>query len=1174
MLQQDLLSIIFKKKIMPVAELEPFYHPEEISALDDQRWRDSAKEQGMHMVPYIIKNCARYFARIVFIILIGIMNSFALDPAKTINQYGHDLWLRQNGLPANGVNRILQTRDGYLWLGTTAGLFRFDGVHFDGISTDLTDSKNLETVSALYQSSDSSLWIGTANNGLRRYKNGKVYLFGPDEQFFERQIHAIIESRAGNIWVGTSYGLFTFRGGKFTSIPIEPNYITGIAEGLNARIWIGTHDGVRVFDDETRAQVNSLTTENGLPNNVTTSMLSDDEGIVWIGTGNGLARWKDGSITIYTGTQGLPNNHISAMCKDRDGNLWVGTFNGIGRLSGSNWTTYTIADGLSHNQPLSIAEDREGSIWIGTLEGLNRFKDVNITPYTTKEGLSNDYISGLAETHDGSFYFLSNANNTLTRLKDGKYTILSMPIGPACAARDGSLWVAHTGVLTNIHKDRIKQYGSSAGIPNKWISAITEDDQSLLVYVDRIGVCRFVKGRLQPYLLKDGQAYSSTEYVMCLYSSPEGVLWIGTTHGLVRIMNGESKLFGLADGLADERINSIHDDQRGSLWIGTPRGGLTRYTNGKFINYSTKTGLLSNEVQCILSDQQGDIWWSSTRGIGYVSRRDLDDFEAGQITAVGARLFTTADGMKTDQCFDEWQPAGLKGSDGRLWFATVKGAIAIDPKAFKRNQLIPTVIIDRVVANQEIMLPDRFMKFSSDKNKFEFHYSALSLLVPQRVLFKYMLEGYDNEWVEPGTRRIAYYTNLPPGNYRFRVIACNNDGLWNNIGASVDFYLVPHFYRTYWFYGLSICVILLTILGAYRLRVNSLRANERQLENIVQLRTKELQEQRSFLRKIVDLNPSYIFAKDKEGRFTLANLALAQAYGMEAEDLVGKIEADLNPRKDEVEKFWKDDLEVIESGTDKFIPDEEFTDKDGKQHWMQIIRKPIISEDGSSHQMLGVATDITERKQAEEQLKASLTEKEVLLKEIHHRVKNNMQIVSSLLNLQSNQMKNEESKQALAECKQRVRSMALVHENLYRSKNLAGINFCEYLECMTNELVRSFGNRRVMTTFEMESIFLPIDVAIPCGLIVNELVTNALKYAFPSDGEGKISVSLRKKEDKLVELCLQDNGVGFPHEGDLRSLKSMGITLVLSLTEQIDGEISLIRKPGTKFCITFPMKTK
>jgi ligand-binding sensor domain-containing protein len=770
-----------------------------------------------------------YAALLLVIMIIETLRVFALDPQKTITQYGHNVWFRQNGLPANAVYASLQTLDGYLWLGTSAGLFRFDGVNFYEVKTNV-DKKINETISTLCMSRDSSLWIGTSYAGLRRLKDGKIIVYGPADGFYETQVRALYESHDGNLWIGTSNGLFKFSNKVFVSVPFTPNFITGITEDSHHRIWVGTHAGVRIFESSSAAQVDSITTVNGLPHNITTCIYADRRENLWIGTANGLARWKNGTIKVYTGTDGLSNNHITNICEDKDNNLWLGTYKGISRLSGNKWAVMTTSEGLSNNNILSIMEDYEGSLWIGTLEGWNRLMDVNITSYTTREGLANDYVTSVVETRDGNIYFLSEADISITRLKNGRFTKFPTDVGPAYAARDGSMWISQSGMLIHVEDGRITRNDSRNGLPAKWISAITEDDRSLVVYVDDIGIRRFINGKLEPYLLKDGTQYSSTEYVTCFHSEQGGPLWIGTSHGLVKIENGESVTFTPANGLAGDWVSSIFDDRKGNLWIGSQRDGLTRYSNGKFKAITVKDGLFTNEIYCVLCDESGDLWMSSPRGIGHVARQSIDDYESGKIKLLYTNVYVTADGMKTDECFGEWQPAGIKSHDGRIWFATKRGAVMIDPKNFKHNELPPPVLVESFVANQQALPLNRTVSLAPGTNKLEFHYTALSYLVPDRVIFKYKLEGYDQDWVDAGTRRVAYYTNLPPRDYEFRVIACNNDGLWNKTGASLVFKLEPHFYETYWFYGILLIAFGAGIFGLVRLRVWQLVKRDKELQ--------------------------------------------------------------------------------------------------------------------------------------------------------------------------------------------------------------------------------------------------------------------------------------------------------------------------------------------------------
>jgi ligand-binding sensor domain-containing protein len=776
----------------------------------------------------------RKFALFVVIItLSSTATIFALDPQKQISQYGYNVWSQQNGLPANVVNVAIQTRDGYLWLGTTAGLLRFDGMRFESIGTDTANSKNREVITALCETHDGSIWIGTGFAGLRRLKDGKLLPCGPKEGFPGKPIRALFESRAGHLWIGSSDGLFEYIDGRFHSIPIDPLYITSMTEDSSGKIFIGTGKGVRIFEEARTKQINR---ENELPDLLITSICSDRRGNIWIGTENGLTCWSNGKII----TERISNNpgliHVTALCEDRNGNIWVGTTQGLYRFSEGKWTSFKAVQGLQSDYILWIMEDQEGSIWVCTSEGLSRFRDVNVTTYTTQEGLVNNYLTSVLETADSSMYLFSAANRgSISKLKEGKLTQIPNPppVGPSFRARDGSIWTALSGSISQLKNDRFIRYDTTTGLPNRWISAITEDSVGLIIYLDHIGIRRFIDGRLKPYLLANGQEYLSTDYVSSFYHDPAGILWIGTSVGLVKIQNGKSTNFGTADGLADVWVNSFYDDRQGNVWMSSPRGGLTHYRNGKFIAYNTKTGLFTNEICCVLVDDQGDVWLSSPRGIGRINHKAIEDYERGLIDVITSQTFTTADGMRTDECFSGWQPSAWKAHDGRLWFATVKGAVMIDPKTFKRNEAPPPVYIEQFIADMQTIRLEQSKLLRAGTGKLEFHYTALSYLVPERVFFKYLLEGYDREWVDAGTRRVAFYTNLPPGRYRFRVVACNNDGVWNETGASYSFELAPHFYQTYWFLALIILLIAGAGFGAYRLRVWQLLQREKELKKSI-----------------------------------------------------------------------------------------------------------------------------------------------------------------------------------------------------------------------------------------------------------------------------------------------------------------------------------------------------
>ena len=763
--------------------------------------------------------------------------AFALDRHRSISQYVHNTWTFQSGLPADVVNAVLQTHDGYIWLGTSAGLLRFDGVSFTEVSTNPEDNEAHETINKLYETSDSSLWIGTASAGLRVFKNGRMLRYDLKNGFLNTGIRGFLETRAGRFYVAANVGVFLFKDGKFEKLNLDQNYISGIAEDTQNRIWVGSPDGVRIFADSGSTNPAVIKVIKELPYPSVLDIFSDREGNMWVGTYGGVAEFSDGRITTYSSENGLSNDRVMDIFEDHDGNLWAGTERGINRFSDGVWTGFTNSDGLTDNEVLSIAEDREHSLWIGTADGLNQFEDPNVITYSTNDGMADNHISTIVQTRDSSIYFFSDQSTVITQLKNGKfikYTDLNVPGGMAFASRDGSVWTGQTGIIANFKDGKVKRYGAEAGIPQKWISAIAEDDKSLIFYVDHAGLFRLINGRAVPYLLKNGEEYPKDAYIVCLFYQEDGTLWVGGGDGLAKIQDGVLSTVKEGEEVFTDWISSLYDDPQGGLWISSTPGGLVLFKEGKFTIYNTKVGLFSDEIDCVVGDSHGDIWLSSGKGIGYVKRQELEDFAAGKIQKIHSIVYSSADGVKANPSFNRGYPSGLKAYDGRIWFATEKGAMVITPGGFRKNGLPPPVFIEGVVADGSSVPANEFATFSASTDKLEFHYSALSFEVPLRVKFKYKLEGYDQAWADAGTRRTAYYTNLPPGNYEFLVIACNNDGVWNNKGANFSFVLKPHFYETYWFYSFVLALIGGAAFGAYRLRVWQLLKKEKELNDRIQ----------------------------------------------------------------------------------------------------------------------------------------------------------------------------------------------------------------------------------------------------------------------------------------------------------------------------------------------------
>ena len=594
--------------------------------------------------------------------------------------------------------------------------------------------------------------------------------------------------------------------------------------------------------------------EHELPDVAINAIAEDRQGNLWLGTRKGLVRWKDGKLTTYPTANGLSDNHITSLLEDRQKNLWIGTENGgLNRLSGERWSSFGVTEKLSSNSVLKIYEDREGSLWVGTRDCLNRFKDVNITPWTTQEGLAHNNTVSMLEARDGSLFIFADGGG-LTRLKDGGTTIFRHQDGLASdfgaslyEARDGTIWIGTDNGLSRFKDGKLTSYAAHGALLNNFISAINEDQESLLVYISGNGLFRFHDDKIEAYRLQDGKTLddATLHYVNCIYRDPAETLWLGTSQGIVKLKDRTAIWLNQTVTQPKSLIHAFYDDQQGNLWIAHEHG-LSRLRNNQFTSWTTENGLFDN-ICYVVGDQKGNLWMSTLRGIFSVRMQELEEVTARKIEKITPVIYGIADGMKTTECTFQVQPAGVRTRDGNIWFPTRKGIVSINPEKLLRNRLMPAVVIEDLIVGRQSFLPavlaQTEIKFNSGNDKIEFHYNALSLMVPERVQFKYKLEGFDQDWIEAGARRDAYYTNLPPGHYEFRVIACNNDEVWNENGATVSFYLVPRFYQTYWFYALCLLAFVYAGYGAYRWRIRQWRTNEQLLTNRVAERTKALQQE-------------------------------------------------------------------------------------------------------------------------------------------------------------------------------------------------------------------------------------------------------------------------------------------------------------------------------------------
>ncbi|HEV7684291.1 MAG TPA: two-component regulator propeller domain-containing protein [Pyrinomonadaceae bacterium] len=764
---------------------------------------------------------------VFFLLLCGSGTVFALDWKGDLSRHGHDVWLTENGLPQNTVHAIAQTRDGYIWIGTEAGLARFDGVKFTTFDKQNTPQIKSNYVRALLADSQGALWIGTAE-GLVRRLNGNFTLFTTNEGLPSNTIQAILEDRKGNLWVATATGLALFKSGGLTTFTTRERLIGGSIQALfedaEGALWIATPYGVGQIKD---GAFTNYTVRDGLGSNSVRTIQQDRDGRLWFGSLGGLTSFSRGRFTTYTTRDGLPNDRIISLYAGRDGQLLVGTAGGLCRFTDGRLANVNAGEALSTNTILSMLEDLEGNLWVGTESaGLNLLKDTKFTTYTVKTGLSNDVIKSLYEDRNGNTWIGTDGGG-LNMLKDGKVSVYTTRDGLSSNVvlalfgdREGTLWAGTPEGLNRYAHGKFTTFTAADGLTNNDVRSITADHSGNLWIGTRGGLTRMKQGVFKTFTEVDGLP---NDLIATLYVDTKGVLWIGTLGGLSRFANDEFTTLTTRDGLTNDAVISLYEDAEHTLWIGTNGGGLNRLKDGKITAYTMLNGLLDDTVYRIMEDGRNNLWLSCRKGIFHIDKKALDDFANGRISSITPVAYGTADGMITRECSGGGDPAGWKSVDGKLWFPTIKGVAMIDPERIKINSQPPPVVIEQIRIDDQSITPGDRVELPSGATRLDFYFTAPSFVAPEKVRFKYRLEGFDKDWIDSGARRIAYYTNLRPGNYNFRVIASNNDGVWNETGAAVGLYLKPFFYQTYWFY--AVCVLALAVMGTllYRLRVRGMQ---------------------------------------------------------------------------------------------------------------------------------------------------------------------------------------------------------------------------------------------------------------------------------------------------------------------------------------------------------------
>lgn len=797
-----------------------------------------------------------------FIFLWTGLSLWSLDPHKSISQYRLSNWRVEQGLPQNSIFTIIQTHDGYLWLGTLEGLVRFDGIRFRIFNRENTRQLESDYIPVLYEDRQGVLWIGTRDGGLTYLKKGEFGTYSSKNIPCLNIITDIEEDRQGTLWVSTKgNGITSLQQGKLTNYTtregLPSNFVYSLFVDRRGDLWIGTNLGLtHLF--KTGGSV-TYSTRQGLSHNFVLSIQETPEGEIWVATDGGLDRVAAQGVSSFGLADGLPHLQINCLYMDSAQQLWVGTDGGgVSRFKEGKFETLTIDKGLADSYIYSFCEDRDGSLWIGTLNGgLHQLIDARFTTLTTNDGLAHDCVNSIREDRRGNLWISTDGG--VNRFKDGKLALeftakegfLSNIVNSVVEDRAGALWIGTKAGLHRSEQGKLTFFTEKNGLADDDVNYILEDRLGNIWVGTQNGLSCFCQGKFTTWRTGQGLLNNSVTFIM---EDRAGFLWIGTEYGLNRFKDGKFTSYTTREGISDNNIQCIFEDNDGILWIGTAFG-LTRMAGGKFTVYTTQNGLAENFVYYILEDDNGNLWMSGRNGIFHVSQGELADFAEGKINRIQPVSYDERDGMKVRWCLN----GGCKSRDGKLWFATVKGVVMVDPANIDTGTLSQPLplFVEELWVNGEMVnikaLPQgEVMVLPPGKKRMEFYYTALDFIYPEKIRFKLKLEGYDSDWIDVGTARSTIYTALPPGKYIFKIAACSRDGFWNESGASFSFYIKPYFSQTTWFYilvGLFACV---AVFLGYRLRVRQLLAREKRLSALVELRTRALNQRTRELEKAHD----------------------------------------------------------------------------------------------------------------------------------------------------------------------------------------------------------------------------------------------------------------------------------------------------------------------------------
>lgn len=775
------------------------------------------------------------------------------DPNKQLSQFLIDIWDSEKGLPSGTLLQLIQTHDGYLWIGSYDGLLRFDGNNFDIYTKNTNKVFKTNNVTRLKEEKDSTLWIGTQGSGLISYKNGVFKSHGLEKEYIEA-IHTLDDS--DSMYIGTRSGglfLYEIKKQKFTPVfskELSSESIYDILEYPKGKLWLATRNqGVLTLENNRLLKVPSE-----IENPRTLKLYLDKNKDVWAGTYEGVLKYENKKFIKQFPK--LAEERIHDMKFDLAGNFWIVTRNNIYRhnVLTKELELLTTDTGEAFDDVRSVLLDQEEDLWIPTARhGLCRLRDGKFINYTVREGLAYPSVNSVG-TYNKTEVLVGTSNGTIHRIDSKQNKVFDYPLKTNLNGLEifnirqdsaGTVWiVTYDGLLKKELNGDEKFFTTKDGLPNNALRLTYQDLKGRFwIGTREAGLVEFkedIKTGNSTFEKVGLEKSFASDFVMAIAEDNNGNLLVGTNNGGLAIENGNKfDLFTTENGLPTNLIFNIHCDKQNIIWLAT-NAGLVRWKDEKAFVFDGSSGLPNETIFDIVEDDKGFLWFSSNRGVLRINKNELNSLANGENITLNWTQYDKDDGMRSEQCKGATQ--SLLSPQGIIWIPTNDGVLHINPEFLPINSLRPPVYVQKVFLDDEVFLAPLQVIIKPDQQRLTIDFTALSFRAPEKVKFKYKLEGFDKDWVvAKNNKREAIYTNLPNGTYTFQVIAANNDGIWNNEGASIKVVVEPHIYETPWFIGAIILLVGGSVWGVVAGRTKRIKIKAEELERTIKLRTAELQ---------------------------------------------------------------------------------------------------------------------------------------------------------------------------------------------------------------------------------------------------------------------------------------------------------------------------------------------